>query len=177
MEASVELLSGSLRKLALRTLAPGERVSFCLAGVTGQALLALDRRLVLLKTGRAVGRPFGGSVASYEYSEIAEVSLEVGEAYAALEISPLRPRSREWWHWRVAVDDPLRAPDSLLVPSSRATELEPYVARLRDLVVVAREGSPRIVSELERLAALHAAGALSDEEFARSKRSVLSGRD
>jgi Short C-terminal domain len=170
----IDALSGRLRKRALRSLEPDERVLFCVVGRPGQALVALDRRLLLLKVGAAAGRAFRGMVASYRYADIAEISLRLGEVNSVIRVSPLEPRAREWWQWPAASEDPLRAPDSLLIPSSTAAECQWGVERLRELVAGARgEGPPSLVSELERLAALHAAGALSDDEFRRAKETLL----
>jgi len=171
----LDRLGERLRKLALRSLEPGERVLFCVPGTPGQALVALEVRLLVLKAGAAAGRAFRGTVTSYSYADIAEVSLKLGEVNSVIRVSPLEPRAREWWQWSAASEDPLRAPNSLLVPTSAAAEWQPYVERLRELVARAGdEGSPPLVSELERLAALHASGDLSADEFARAKRALLS---
>jgi len=173
-DGGIDALSGKLRTLTARTLEAGEHVLFCLPGTAGQALVALDRRLLLLKAGAAAGRAFRGMAASYRYADIAEISFRFGEVNSVIRVSPLEPRAREWWQWSAASEDPLRAPDCLLVPSSAAVECRAYVERLRELVADARgERPPPLVSELERLAALHDSGALSDEEFARAKRSLL----
>lgn len=173
-DGGIDAFSGRLRKLAARTLVTGEHVLFCLPGTPGQALVALDRRLLLLKAGAAAGRAFRGTVASYAYAEIAEISLSLGEVNSVIRVSVLQPRAREWWQWSAAAEDPLRAPDALLVPSSAAAECQRHVERLRELLAGARaEGSSPLVLELERLAALHASHALSDEEFARAKRALL----
>jgi hypothetical protein len=175
VDGGFEALDERMQRLVLRSLEPGERVVFSLAGTPGQALVALDRRVLLLKAGAAAGRAFRGTVESYRYDEIADVSLTLGEVNSVIRISPLRPRAREWWQWSAASEDPLRAPEALLVPSSASGECHGCVERLRELVHGARrQGSAPFVSELERLAALHASGALSDEEFARAKHSLLS---
>jgi hypothetical protein len=169
-----DALSRRLRKLVSRALEEGESVLFCLHGSAGQALVALDRRLLVLKAGAAAGRAFRGTVASYAYAEIAEISLILGEVNSVIRVSPLQPRARDWWQWSAAAEDPLRAPDALLVPSSATAESQRYVERLRKLVAGTREeGSSALVSELERLAALHASHALSDKEFARAKQALL----
>jgi hypothetical protein len=174
VDGALDELGGKLRKLADRALEPGERVLFCIPGTRGQALVALDRRLLVVKAGAPAGRAFGGIAASHRYADITEISLTVGEVNSVIRISGPRPRTREWWQWSASHDDPLRAPDALLLPSSAVDACRPYVERLRELVAEARsEGAPVLVAELERLAALHASGALSDEEFARAKRALL----
>jgi hypothetical protein len=171
----VDGLTGRLRKLVLGSLEPGERALFCVSGVPGQALVALEGRLLVVKAGAAAGRAFRGTVTSYRYADIAEISLRLGDANSVIRVSPLEPRRREWWQWSAAFEDTLRAPDALLVPSAAAGEWEGPVQRLRELVAKAREGSTvPLVAELERLAALHASGALSDDEFARAKHALLS---
>jgi hypothetical protein len=191
-DRGIDALNGRLRTLAARTLETGEEVLFCLTGPAGQALLALERRLVILKAGAAGRSPFGGRMASYRYADIADVSLEVGEVNSAIEIVPVRrPEGPEWWQWRVAAEDPLRSLDCLLVPSSLVADYEPYIERLRRLVAEARKkerpgpseetaaaapSAASLVTELERLAALHASQELSDEEFARATRALLASR-
>jgi hypothetical protein len=191
-DLGIDALTGRLRTLAARTLEPGEDVLFCLTGSAGQALVALERRLVILKASAASGSPFGGRMASYRYEEIADVSLEIGEVNSAIKIVTVRrPEGREWWQWRVAAEDPLRSLGCLLVQSSLVPDYAPYVERLRSLVAEARKekrqgpgeepavaapSAAALVAELERLALLHASHELSDEEFARATRALLASR-
>ena len=130
-------------------------------------------------------------MASYRYADIADVSLEVGEVNSAIEIVPCAAR-RGPNGGNGGLPPRIRPIARLpLVPSSLVADYEPYIERLRSLVAEARKkerpgpgeetaaaapSAASLVTELERLAALHASQELSDEEFARATRALLASR-
>jgi hypothetical protein len=171
----------------LGALEENEQSLFCVRASAGQAIVALRDRLLLVKTGPGSASPIRPKVVAFRYDEIAAISIEVGEVNSVIEIVPLhgRPR-REWWHSWIAFEDPLRAATTLVVRTDELQLYEPGVQRLRTLVDASREPShptassgtgirpeSDLVSSLERLSALHAAGAISDDEFERAKQALL----
>lgn len=182
----IETLDRRARKAVLDALEENEQSLFCVRASDGQAIVALRDRLLLVKAGRASASPIRPKVVAFRYDEIAAISIEVGEVNSVIEIAPLhgRPR-REWWHSWIAFEDPLRAATTLVVRTDELQLYEPALQRLRTLVDASRGPSRTpassgtgirqsdLVSSLERLSALHAAGAISDDEFELAKQALL----
>jgi hypothetical protein len=182
----VDALDRRVRKTLLRALESDERPLFCVRAPAGQAIAALPHRLLIVKVGPS-GTWLGAKVASYRYEGIAAITIQPGEVNSVVEVAPLRGRPRrEWWHSWIAFEDPLRAATTLVIPTEDIEAYEAVVERLRELVAASRErsasagpsgddlaGDGDLVTSLERLSALHAAGALTDAEFARAKQTLL----
>lgn len=179
-----DVLDRSVRKALLRALEGDERPLFCVRAPAGQAIVALSRRLLIVKSGPS-STSLGAKVAGYRYDEIAAISIQPGEVNSVIEVAPLRGRPRrEWWHSWIAFEDPLKAATTVVVPTGDLEDYEVVVERLRALVERSRGRSRSaeataaaddddLVPSLERLSALHAAGALTDAEFERAKRALL----
>ena len=67
----LSILEKRERALVQQHVAPDEHVRFCLVGRIGHALIALDRRVVVIKAGK-----FGGRAASFEFAEIDAIQVD-----------------------------------------------------------------------------------------------------
>jgi hypothetical protein len=179
---SIELLSKRARSLVLEEVRPDERPSpaswLCIVGDSGHALVALASRLLVVKAGLTARLTLSDELESFAYSEIDEIGLVVGQINSVIEVrsTSLQAAGREWWQARDPNEDPLKAMNSIVIRTARLGEYEAHIEELRRRVAEFRRretpGAPDI-SILERLAALHSAGSLSDEEFERAKKKLL----
>ena len=188
----IEPLSKRTRTLVLEQMRPDETVLLCIVGESGQALVALASRLLVVKAGLGARLSLSEEVASFDYAGVDDIELVAGEVNAIITVRPGRPaHAKEWWQARDPSEDPIRAMNAIVIPTARRSEYEPQVEELRRLVAgstsrqgpgaetavpgsqAAGGGAGETVSLLERLAALHASGSLSDEEFERAKRKLL----
>lgn len=154
------ILGNSLRKAVEEQIAPDEQVLFCLKSKR-KVIVVLSNRLLVVSAGlfHAVSEAM-----SFAFHDITGIQVEKGlfEAEIAIIASSYRR--------------------SIVVTKGELKEFEPYLARLRELIHKAKAGvgSPsnsidadEAISKLERLAALHQAGALTDEEFKVVKAKLL----
>jgi hypothetical protein len=117
--ALLGLLPGKTRRLAERNLGPSENVQECLVGGGGQAILALNERLLVLKAGFMAGATFGGKATSFPYEHVTGIEVQVGPMTGFIQIQsaslPGQPR-------RKLLDERHEA------QPMRASELHPYSA-------------------------------------------------
>jgi hypothetical protein len=167
------VLHARLQRLLDESIEPDETVLFVVEGKGNQALAALDRRLLVLKAGAAAGLPFQARARSFAYAAITGIDVERGSALSVVWFTSadFRTQEKEWWQSRDSARDPFRAPNAFPVATDELETLEPCLARLR--AAIAEAGEEPIVDSLERLAALHASGALTTEEFERAKERLL----
>jgi hypothetical protein len=157
---------------------PDERQLFSLPGAPGQLLAALDRRVLILKTGFEAGLPLRVRAHSFFYEALEGLRIKRGAVLAVvwLDVEGYVAPERQIWQSADAARDPFRAPNAFPVPLEVLERGDEQLACLREAIEAARGGTTRpasFVGELERLAALHETGALTDEEFEQAKRRLL----
>jgi hypothetical protein len=173
-----EVLSKRLRRELERHTHEGEHVRFCLRGDLGHALVCLDDRLLVLKSGFHAGTTFGSMASTIFYRDVTGIQVRMHLVSGWIEISSPSFQGRErkrTRHPRTSDRDVYKLPNC--VPIHRF-HLDQYAAPLRELrrlVAETKEGLPRVdvVAELERLSALVAAGQLDEREYAAAKSLVL----
>jgi hypothetical protein len=177
---SIDLLSKRARGLVLERVELHEHAAsaswLCLVGESGDALVALPGRLLVVKPRLGARLTLSDEIESFDCSDIDEIGLVVGEVNSVIEVrsSARQGAEKEWWQARNPSDDPFRAMNSIVIRTARLGDYEAPVEELRRRVAEgAGAGAAALVSSLERLATLHASGSLSDEEFERAKRKLL----
>jgi hypothetical protein len=173
-----EILTRRLRRELDRQTLEGERVRFCVRGDLGNALVCLDDRLLVLKSGFHAGTTFGAHTATIFYRDVTGIQVRMHLVSGWIEISSPSFQGRErkrTRHPRTSDRDVYKLPNCVPIHRSHLGAWAEPLADLRGLVARAKDGSPRIdvVAELERLSALSAAGQLDDAEYARAKALVL----
>jgi len=179
-----EVLSGRVQRAARKHMNEGEPVLFCLRGDLSHSLIAFEDRVLVVKPGIMAGTAFGALTATFFYTDITGLELNTGLLTAVIEISTpsYQATARRSWVQVGSLNDHDRDPYrvSNCIPLFRPSlkKYEPYVAQLREKIRQAKStpGAPAprgVGSELEKLANLHASGALSDEEFSRAKSALL----
>lgn len=183
-----EILPDRLQGLAAQEIRPGEQVLLVLKGKGSQALVALERRLLVLKTGFAAGLPLRGAATSFDYRDIIDVEVERGSAMTVIWVSStaFRPVEKEVWQARDPARDPFRAANAIPISTREPDPCEPFVDWLRQTIAAAEGGERGSVPErdeaervaplvlsLERLTALRDSEALTEEQFEKAKARLL----
>lgn len=163
-------------------LAAGEKVEVVITGPSNQAIIGTDRRMFVYKKGFMAEATFGSQLTSWDYRNVVGVLLHTGMMSGAVVIQAAGTKTSSWG---LANDEPFIAPNAIPVvrPFDQA---KAGVAALRQLIETSHReplssheppAAPRTASvadELKKLADLHAAGVLSDDEFASLKSRLLS---
>lgn len=184
--ADTAILGKKERELLAQHMAVGERVEFCLVGASNQALVVLDDRVLILKTGFLAGAAFGGRAAAFHLSDISGIQVNTGLINGSIEIHTpgLGATKAGDFFTTDAKSDPFKLPNCIPIAKVDLKLFQPYLDRLRAKIAIARDpgrpktdqasqGGPDIASQLAKLGELHSSGLLSPEEFAAAKKLVL----
>jgi hypothetical protein len=185
-DASV--LGRRVHKELLRHTMPDEEILFCLRGDLGHSLVALEDRLIILKTGFHAGTPFGSLVTTIFYGDVTGIQMHTHLLFGWIEVSSpsFQGRERKYARQSPRSDrDVYKLPNCVPIHKWYAAQYQPALAVLRGRVAAVKDRAnlphstkqlQSIVNELERLTTLHHAGSLSDEEFARAKELLLAAQ-
>lgn len=173
-----EILSKRLRRELERQTHEGEHVRFCLRGDLGHALVCLDDRLLVLKSGFHAGTTFGTMASTIFYRDVTGIQVRMHLVSGWIEISSPSFQGRErkrTRHPRSSDRDVYKLPNCVPIHRFHLDQYDGPLKELRRLVADAKEVLPRteVVAELERLSALAAAGYLDEREYAAAKALVL----
>lgn len=179
-----EILSARVQRTARKHMHEGETILFCLRGDWSHSLLAFEDRVLVVKPGIMAGTAFGALTATFYYQDITGIEVNTGLVTAVIEISTpsYQATARRSWVQVGSLNDhdrdPYRVSNCLPIYRRSLAKYEPYVAQLREKIREAKnvpeiKASGGFASELEKLANLHATGALSDDEFSRAKAALL----
>jgi hypothetical protein len=173
-----EVLTRRLRRELERQKLEHEKVRFCLRGDLGHALVCLDDRLLVLKSGFHAGTTFGTMAATIFYRDVTGIQVRMHLVSGWIEISSPSFQGRErkrTRHPRTSDRDVYKLPNCVPIHRMHLAQYDAPLAELRQLVADAKEGVVRsdVVAELERLSELADAGHLDEREYARAKSMVL----
>lgn len=184
----IEVLSKKSRQLLDQQLGTDERVAFCLVGLEDQTLVALDRRILVLKRGFMAGATFGSKITSFAYSDITGIEVRTGILRAWIELTTpsFQGRASPSLYASDQESNVYKLPNCLPLSKRLLPTYQPYLDQLREriggakiqaqtqmLASSALGAAPSLTSELERLAQLREAGHLSDAEYEQAKRKLL----
>jgi hypothetical protein len=175
-----EILTRRLGRELERQTLPSEQVHFCLRGDLGHALVCLDDRLLVLKSGYHAGTTFGAMASTIFYRDVTGIQVRMHLVSGWIEISSPSFQGRErkrTRHPRTSDRDVYKLPNCVPIHRMHLKAYGEPLAELRRFVAEAKDASPRshVVAELERLSSLADAGRLDDDEYARAKALVLAG--
>lgn len=178
LAGDVSILNVKIKKLLDENKNPGDKVLFCLRGDFRQSLIALEDRLLIIKSGIMAGATFGGRVTTFHYQDITGIEINTGLLTGVIEITTASytgTTEKDWWS--MGRDrDPMSVSNCLPISKHDLPEYQPYLEILRRKVREAK-GLPAPAAslgcELERLKALHVSGALTDAEFTKAKKKLL----
>ena len=163
-------------------LAPGEPVQVVITGPSSQAVVGTDRRAFIYKKGFMAGATLGAEMTSWDYRNLNGVQIHTGMMSGAVVLQAPGQSGTKTSYWGQGNEDPYKAPNA--IPVVRPYEqAKAGVARLRQLIEAVQRahvpGAPAaaapgsIADELKKIAELHAAGALTFEEFNALKARIL----
>jgi hypothetical protein len=164
----MEPLGARVDDLLKRDMAPGERVLGQVIGSHGQAVVATDRKVLVVRTGMMTGQTFGGKATSFDYRNLVGVEVRTGWAMGEFEIV-----------------DSKESPNGLVFNNQDARHFDAMAAKIREMTGAAHSAgtavrpqpaapaTPSIPDHIRALAELHAVGILNDDEFAAKKAELL----
>lgn len=182
----IEELRGGLKKAFEENADPGDSVLICLNGNAGEALVATNSRVMILKAGYSSGAMFGRKVKSFRYDNISSVEFSCGVLAGRVQITV--PGSVEVRHG-FSEPDPIsafatasQAENVCNFPSAKRESFRAAANLIRERVdqshsaarqVAATSHSDDIPTQIRKLAELKAAGVISEDEFAQKKAELL----
>jgi hypothetical protein len=171
--------------LLKRNMVPHERVLGQVIGSSGQAVVATDHKVLVVKTGMMAGQTFGGKATSFDYRTIVGVEVRTGFAQGEFEIiaasmhAPQRNRIKD----KVNVRE---SPNGVVFVKGNSHQFDKMAAKIREMTAAAHgagtavsaqsaspTSEPSIPEQIRSLSELHAAGILTDDEFTAKKAELL----
>ncbi len=162
-------------------------------GATG-ALVAFEDRLAIIKagamTGFMAGSTFGSRQAVFYFRDITGIEFNSGLVTGVLEIqtsSYQGTANKDFWKGTLSSrnadsNDPFTLSNTLPMGKTEFRDCSEHIAELRkriaaskQTVVIQQSDGSGFADQLAKLAALHAEGVLSAEEFAAAKQRLISG--
>lgn len=215
-QTALSVIPQKTARVVQGSIGPAETVFVVLVGGFGQALIALEDRIIIAKAGFMSGNTFGGKVTAFPYREITGIELHTGLSTGVLVIqTPSFPGTQAGSYWASGKNTrPAELPNAIPLPSKGV--LKTWQRHLQTLrlgvangrLVAAQPklppelGEPIVINpitpkapptveqqqasptaslavtdlgqQLKQISELHAAGALTDEEFAQAKAKLLS---
>ena len=165
-----------------QNLAPGETVKVVIVGPSSQAIIGTKLRAFVYKKGFMAGATLGSELTSWDYRTIVGVQMHTGMLNGAVVLQVPGHAGSNTSIWKGHDGNPYQAPNAIPVqrPWGRVTE---GVALLRHLIHDAQSAlaqAPVVgsaasdpIQQIQQLADLHAAGALTEAEFETKKAELL----
>lgn len=182
----IEKLTGGLKKAFEQNTLPGDSVIVCLAGVPGEALVATQSRVLILKAGYSSGAIFGQKAKSFLYEDISSVEYSCGLTQGRVQITAAGSVETRHGHRQNdvlgALADAWQAENVCNFPSAKKKLFQEAANLIRSRVEQARSAAHQtaataqpddIPTQIKKLAELKAAGILSEEEFEKKKAELL----
>lgn len=82
-----DMLPKKTQQLLYQQMGADEHVEFCLVGLSGQTLVALDRRILIIKRGWLAGATFGAKVTTFAYGDITGIEVRTGAMRGWIELT------------------------------------------------------------------------------------------
>ena len=174
---SIGRMKPKVRDSLLANLREDETVRVVIGGSSGQVMAGTDSRVFVLKPGFVAGASFGVETTSWSYRQVTGIQVHQGMKTGAVIIQAPGQSGVSASYWKESDSDPFKAPNAIPVGGDW-TAIRRGVAVLQDLIDHAQgavhppltspapNSTPSMAAEIKELAELHAAGALTEEEFA-----------
>jgi putative oligomerization/nucleic acid binding protein len=174
-----------------RVLEPGEQVLVIVVGALRQAVVGTDRRLFVYKAGNQAGVMFGRRAKSWNYADVANLRLDIGQKGGVLTVVPVVPDEEILAYGASGHGTPQQSPNAITFASKPGTAIAARVQALLELVAAAHRAQPATgpstsqpppsaerpppdpFEEIRKLGELRSAGLLTEEEFTAKKAQLL----
>jgi hypothetical protein len=162
-----------------------DEIRFALRGTNGQALVALQDRLIIIKPGITAGALGGARVTTFYYDDITGIEANTGLMMGVIEVNtPAFPGTTTKDYWSQDKDrNPRFLSNCVPIDRAGAKAYKPYLDQLRNWIREAKQGTrggqgsapatPSMADELQKLASLKESGVLTEEEFQQAKRRLI----
>jgi len=166
-------LPGNLGKAYKDNVTPSEHADVMIVPAAGQALVVLNNRVLIIKAGIGGGVwALGARCKSFSYEDISSIDLQVSTYGGHLQITGAGIVESQQG---MAVSE-----NAVVFQKEYKEEMKAACALIRERVEMARRNkslavpsTPDLASQVQKLAELHSAGALTDEEFSAAKQKLL----
>ena len=166
-------------QLLNQNVTPGEQVLGQVIGNYGQAVIATTHKVLIVKHGIMAGQTFGGKATSYDYRNVMGVEVRTGFSQGEFEVivgglaTPAGNRHKD----KVKAAE---SPNAVVFPKTDQKLFQSMAAQIRlmasqPLAASSSNASRQIPipEQIRQLAELHAAGILTNGEFAEKKADLL----
>jgi hypothetical protein len=165
--------------LLSQLLIQGEKVIGIVIGSFDQAVVATDHKVCVLKTGLMSGQMFGGKSTAFDYRNIVGVEIRTGFAQGEFELLSGGLLNNQGNSTRAKVKI-AESPNGLVFDKKEAAHFNAMASKIREKAggvsnhtAVVQAASHPSIDAIKKLAELHAAGILTDDEFASKKTELL----
>jgi hypothetical protein len=196
-KVAVDELPKAVRKVVRQHVAPSEVIDFAFWGSSKQTLVAFRDRILILKPGHMANATFGCRATTFYYGDITGLQVTTGWVTGIVQLStPSYPaRAADYWQSAgKAVDGGAQSPFVIptCIPCNKECidRWQPYLEELRKRISASKTGptaaaAPPVAAitpaapttdpldQLRRLAELHDAGVVTDQEFDTKKTEIL----
>jgi hypothetical protein len=130
-----------VRSLLERNMDEGESIRFVIEGMDGQCIVALDKRLLVVKPGSAIDEPHSGLTTSIPYNDIAKITVTEGPSNRMIKIhtSDYQPTEVDTGQGLAESSSFFLSDDPTSIPVAKWTVDSKYRAYLLELSELARE--------------------------------------
>lgn len=155
-----------------------EEILGIVIGNFGQAIVATETRVLVVKTGLMAGQSFGGKATSFDYGNIVGIEVRTGFAQGEFEllsgglVSHQGNRNKD----KVKVNE---SPNGLVFPKVDAPVFQAMATKIREMTAKSHAGTQSapvtesIPDAIKKLAELRESGILTEEEFTSKKKELL----
>ena len=183
--AQVDKLKKRVQGVLEENLAPDEVVQVVIRGAHGQAIVGTQSRAFVIKPGWMAGATLGAETTTFSYPTLLGVQVHKGMISGAVALQTPAHTGTKMSYWGSQKDDPSKAPNAIPV-TNEWPHVKAAASNLRALIDAAHAPAPStpaaatsdgsFTDQLEKLAALRASGALSEQEFNAAKQRLITGQ-
>ena len=163
--------------LVQSTLGEGETIIGAVIGSFGQAAVATEIRVLIIKTGMMAGQTFGGKVTSFDYRNIIGIEVKTGFGQGEFELLSGGLLNIQGNRTRTKVEM-AEAPNVIVFPKGDLKAFQDMATKVREITATSRTGdstksADSIPESIKKLSDLKDAGILTVEEFEAKKTELL----
>jgi len=158
-----------------------EPALYALKGDFGQALVITERAVYILKWGLQTGLTFGGACTVYPFGNISTVQVQkkLTSKYIEIITAGNQDKNLSYWAGRGKGNSALEAPNAVTFSNKNFEKFQVIAAYLQDRIANHQSLSPErstgitVAEQLEKLSTLKEQGILTQEEFEKEKKHLL----
>ena len=168
--------------LLQQNLSADEKILGTVIGNFGQAVVATDRKVLIIKSGMMSGQTFGGKATSFDYRALVGVEVRQGFAQGEFEILAGGLANNQSNRIRGKVNM-AEQPNGLVFPKVSVSSFNAMATKIREMSASVHQPSAAAqqvpdenptIAAIRQLSELLREGIISEEEFASKKADLLS---